>query len=181
MFSILGYLKFKLTQKELHPHRAEELARRLTVYTWPFTKHTVSFCEARLDGAHDKMQQQNKKKDRRSSTSSRGIEENTFAAAAEWNAELDRVAIKFNNNHVDHQHNEITATVIQPLGDAFATLVPQLTLASEMVREELQVIRAKEDGDLLRERFGRQIDEYKQVSFIRVDILNSALSFLQYH
>lgn len=144
----------------------------------------MSFCEAQLDGAHDKMQQQNKKKDRRSSTSSRGIEENTFAAAAaaaEWNAELDRVAIKFNNNHVDHQHNEITATIIQPLGDAFATLVPQLTLASEMVREELQVIRATEDGDFLRERFGRQIDEYKQVSFIRVDILYSALSFLQYH
>lgn len=129
------------------------------------------------------MQQQIKEKDRRSSTSSsRGVEENTStASAAEWSAELERVADKFDKID-DDQHNAATvATVIQPLGDTFAALVPQLTRASELVREELQVIRAKEDGDLLRERFGRQIDEYKQVSFIRADILHAALCFLHYH
>jgi hypothetical protein len=132
------------------------------------------------------QQQQIKKKDRRSSTSSRGIEENTSAvaaaaAAAEWNAELERVADKFDKNYV-YQHNAATvATAIQPLGEAFATLVPQLTRASELVREELQVIRANEDDDILRERFGRQFDDYKQVSFICVDFLHAVLCFLHYH
>ena len=102
--------------------------------------------------------QENMKKDRRSSTSSRGIE-------ADWSAKLERVVDRFDNIDVN-QHNEITATVIQPLGEAVATLVPQLTRASEIVREELQVIRAKEDGDFLRQRFGRQIDNYKKVSVI---------------
>jgi hypothetical protein len=135
------------------------------------------------------MQQQIKKKDRRSSTSSRGVEENTSAAgaaaaaaaAAEWNAELERVAEKFDKNDVDQHDAATVATVIQPLGEAFAALVPQLTRASELVREELQVIRAKEDGDLLRERFGRQIDDYKQVSFIRAVTFHAALCFIQYH
>jgi hypothetical protein len=141
-------------------------------------------------GNSEATMQQIKKKDRRSSTSSRGVEENNLAAgaaagaaaaaaAAEWNAELERVADKFDKNDVDQVAT--VATVIQPLGEAFAALVPQLTRASEMVREELQVIRAKEDGDLLRERFGRQIDDYKQVSFICAVTLHAALCFLQYH
>jgi hypothetical protein len=145
------------------------------------------FISTRVGNSEATTMQQSKKKDRRSSTSSRGVEENTSAvagaaaAAAEWNAELERVADKFDKNDVD-QHNVATvATVIQPLGEAFAALVPQLTRASEMVREELQVIRAKEDGDLLRERFRRQIDDYKQVSFIRAVTLHAALCFLQYH
>ena len=144
------------------------------------------FISTRVGNSEATTMQQSKKKDRRSSTSSRGVEENTSAAAAaaaaaEWNAELERVADKFDKNDVD-QHNVATvATVIQSLGEAFAALVPQLTQASEMVREELQVIRAKEDGDLLRERFGRQIDDYKQVSFICAVTLHAALCFLQYH
>jgi hypothetical protein len=144
------------------------------------------FISTRVGNSEATTMQQIKKKDRRSSTSSRGVEENTSAAAAaaaaaEWNAELERVADKFDKNDVD-QHNVATvATVIQSLGEAFAALVPQLTQASEMVREELQVIRAKEDGDLLRERFGRQIDDYKQVSFIRAVTFHAALCFLQYH
>jgi hypothetical protein len=144
------------------------------------------FISTRVGNSEATTMQQIKKKDRRSSTSSRGVEENTSAAAAaaaaaEWNAELERVADKFDKNDVD-QHNVATvATVIQSLGEAFAALVPQLTQASEMVREELQVIRAKEDGDLLRERFGRQIDDYKQVSFICAVTLHAALCFLQYH
>ena len=150
------------------------------------------FISTRVGNSEATTMQQSKKKDRRSSTSSRGVEENNLAAgaaagaaaaaaAAEWNAELERVADKFDKNDVD-QHNVATvATVIQSLGEAFAALVPQLTQASEMVREELQVIRAKEDGDLLRERFGRQIDDYKQVSFICAVTLHAALCFLQYH
>ncbi|KAL3781569.1 hypothetical protein ACHAW5_002578 [Stephanodiscus triporus] len=50
---------------------------------------------------------------------------------------------------------------MRPLCEAFATLEPQLTHVSKMVREELRELKAKEEG-YLRERFGRQIDEYKK-------------------
>jgi hypothetical protein len=55
---------------------------------------------------------------------------------------------------------------MRPLGEAFAALEPQLTRASSLVCGELRQIKAKEEGDI-RERFGWQIDEYKEVRFVR--------------
>jgi hypothetical protein len=57
------------------------------------------------------------------------------------------------------------ADEMRTLGQAFSTLEPQLTHASEMVREELRELNAIEEGDL-HVRFGGKIAEYKKVRFV---------------
>ena len=108
-----------------------------------------------------------KTKDRRRGGSSR--EEGR--GAAEWSAELERVSSRLTG--VAHKTPLFScatemndwANDMRPLGEAFATLEPQLTHASSMVHEDLRQIKAKEEGHL-RERFGRQIDEYKEVRLV---------------
>jgi hypothetical protein len=107
-----------------------------------------------------------KTKDRQRSGSSR--EEGR--GAAEWSAELERVSSRLTGAvhktplfSCATEMNDWTNDM-PPLGKVFASLEPQLTHASSMVREELRQIKAKEEGHI-RERFGRQIDEYKEVRF----------------
>ncbi len=92
--------------------------------------------------------------------------------SAEWNAGVERVSSRLNDfgnnvrtlfscaNAMDDWANEM-----RTLGQAFATLEPQLTHASEMIREELRELKAIEEGDL-HVRFGGKVAEYKKVRFV---------------
>jgi len=96
-----------------------------------------------------------------------GIPGEDQRGAAEWSAELERVSSRLNGVVHKTPLFSCATTIMRPLGEAFATLEPQLTHVSEMVREELRELKAEEEGDI-RERFGRQIDEYKKVSSVRL-------------
>jgi hypothetical protein len=95
--------------------------------------------------------------------------------AAEWITEVERVSSRLNG--VVHRGTLFSCTnamvdwanEMRPLGQAFATLEPQLIRASEMVREELRELKTIEEGDL-RVLFGARINEYKKVRFVHAQL-----------
>ena len=83
--------------------------------------------------------------------------------SADWTAGIVHLSSKLKfvvRNAMDDWANEM-----RTLGQAFATLEPLLTHASEIVREELRELTVIEEGDL-RVRFEGKINEYKKVRFV---------------